>query len=280
MPWMRRLEDPAGAEGSFVRIERERNPVFFMKMIADLHLHTVASNHAFNTVTEMARRAQELGFFAAAVTDHAPRLPDSPHPWYFSSLKRLPDRIEGIWLLKGVEANVLSLQGELDFTPADFERMQLDWVIASIHSDAFCRSLTEDDATRLWLNIAENSYVDCIGHSESRAFCYDYDTVTKVFAQKHKIVEMNGNSAVARPGNEENLRALALACKRNGTSIAVNSDAHSIYRLGCFDSVLPMLEEIDFPMELIVNASKENLIAALREHQKPVAYRMEERIVK
>lgn len=251
-----------------------------MKMIADLHMHTLASDHAFNTVTEMARRAKELGFFAAAVTDHGPRMDDSPHPWYFHNLKRLPDRIEGIWLLKGVETNVLSVQGELDFTPAEFGKMQLDWVIASIHGDTLCASLTEDEATQLWLNIAENSYVDCIGHSESRAFRYDYDAVTKVFAQKHKIVELNGNSAVARPGNEENLRALALACKRNGTKIAVNSDAHSIYRLGYFDSVLPMLREIDFPMELIVNATKENLIAALREHKKPVANRMEERIEK
>lgn len=248
-----------------------------MEMIADLHMHTMASNHAFNTVTEMARRAKELGFFAAAVTDHAPRLPDSPHPWYYYSLKRLPDFIEGIWLLKGVEANVLSVQGELDFTPAEFDKMELDWVIASIHGDAFCPSLTEDEATQLWLNIAQNPYVDCIGHSESREYRYDYDAVTKVFAQKHKIVEMNANSAIARPGNEENLRALALACKRNGTKVAVNSDAHSMYRLGCFDSVLPMLQEIDFPVELIVNASKDNLIAALREHQKPVADRMEER---
>ncbi len=249
-----------------------------MKLIADLHMHTVASNHAFNTITEMARRAKELGFFAAALTDHAPRLPDAPHEWYFYSLKRLPQRMEGIWLLKGVEANVLDVAGTLDFTPEELQKMQLDWVIASIHSDVFCPSLTEDEATRLWLNIAENPCVDCIGHSETRAFRYDYDAVTKVFAQKHKIVEMNANSAVARPGNEALLRELALACKRNGAKIAVNSDAHSIYQLGCFDSVLPMLREIDFPEELVVNASRENFIAALREHGKSIADRMEEGI--
>ena len=28
-----------------------------MNIIADLHMHTMVSNHAFNTVTEMARRA-------------------------------------------------------------------------------------------------------------------------------------------------------------------------------------------------------------------------------
>ena len=232
-----------------------------MNIIADLHMHTMVSNHAFNTVTEMARRACELGMFAAALTDHGPSMPDAPHPWYFYNLTTLPSRIEGIWLLKGVEANVRGTDGSLDIEPQKFERMQLDWVIASIHSDTLCPSLSEDEATQLWLNVAQSPYVDCIGHSESRRHRYDYDAVTKAFARCRKVVEINANSAVVRPGNEENMRELALACKRNGTKIAVNSDAHSIYHLGQFH----------FPEELVVNASRENLITVLKEHQKPVA---------
>ncbi len=248
-----------------------------MKIAADLHMHTLVSNHAFNTITEMAHRARELGLYAIAVTDHAPKLPDSPHPWYFFSMTRLPEQIEGVWVLKGVELNVCDAGGGIDFPQRDMERLRLDWVIASIHSDALGQpSMTEDEATRLWLNIARNPYVDCIGHSESRAFRYDYDTVTKVFARERKVVEINANSPIVRPGNEDNMRELALACKRNGTRIAVNSDAHSIYNLGRFDTVLPMLREIDFPKELIVNASRENLIAVLKERQKPIAGRMEE----
>ena len=42
-----------------------------MNIIADLLMHTMVSNHAFNTVTEMARRACKLGMFAAALTGHA-----------------------------------------------------------------------------------------------------------------------------------------------------------------------------------------------------------------
>lgn len=242
-----------------------------MNIIADLHMHTMVSNHAFNTVTEMARRACELGMFAAALTDHGPSMPDAPHPWYFYNLTTLPSRIEGIWLLKGVEANVRGTDGSLDIEPQEFERMRLDWVIASIHSDTLCPSLSEDEATQLWLNVAQSPYVDCIGHSESRRHRYDYDAVTKAFARCRKVVEINANSAVVRPGNEENMRELALACKRNGTKIAVNSDAHSIYHLGQFDTVLPMLRELHFPEELVVNASRENLITVLKEHQKPVA---------
>ncbi len=246
-----------------------------MELIADLHMHTIVSHHAFNTITEMAQRANSLGLYAIAVTEHGPALPDSPHPWYFYGLSTLPDRIEDVWLLKGVEANVCTPEGTLDFTAEDFERNKLDWVIASIHSDILPGPMTQDAATQLWLNVAKNPYVDCIGHSESEAFRYDYDAVTKEFAKRHKIVEINANSAVVRPGNEKNMRELALACKRNGTKIAVNSDAHSIYRLAQFDTVLPMLQEIGFPKELIVNAEKENLIAALKEHGKQKAHKME-----
>ena len=50
-----------------------------MEIIADLHTHTLASTHAFNTVTEMARAAYEMGHKAIAITDHgvvqAPKCP-------------------------------------------------------------------------------------------------------------------------------------------------------------------------------------------------------------
>ena len=49
-----------------------------MQMIADLHTHTLCATHAYNTFTEMAAAAKEIGYCALAVTDHAPAMPDSP----------------------------------------------------------------------------------------------------------------------------------------------------------------------------------------------------------
>ncbi len=249
-----------------------------MNFIADLHTHTLVSNHAYNTVTEMALRAQKLGLFAIAVTDHGVAMPDAPHLWYFYNIHTLPDKIEGVWLLKGTEANVLNSDGTLDFSDELLKQFNLDWVTVSIHRDTLSDKLDYDSATRLWLNVAKNPFVDMIGHSESRFYEYDYDKVTSAFAKNNKVVEMNGNSAKCRPGNEDNMRRLALACKKNGTKIAVNSDAHSIYNLADVSSVVPMLEEIDFPQELIVNASKENLIAELKLHGKRTAKIMEEEL--
>lgn len=242
-----------------------------MKICADLHTHTLASGHAHSTLKEMAIQAKQMGYEALAITDHAKSLPGSPPKYYFSNLTRLPDIIEdGLVLLKGVEGNLLG-DGTIDVPEALHPR--LDWFIVSLHG-VLVDDLSLDRATELWLQVAENPYVDMIGHSEQQNFRYDYEYVTKVFAQKNKVVEMNAASATSRPGNEGNMRELALACMKNGTRIAVNSDAHSIYRMDSLGHVLAMLEEIGFPEELVVNSSMERLMAELKRHGKPIAERL------
>lgn len=235
---------------------------------ADLHCHTNVSHHAFNTITEMAAYAKKMGLDAIAVTNHAPRMPDGAHPWHFWNLVRLPVRLEGTYVLKGAEANLLDIEGTLDLSAQ--EQAMLDWLIVSIHTDII-PSLTFEQATDAWLKVSENPYVDMIGHPEQQAHLFDYDRVTKAFAQRHKVVELNANSVVVRPGSEKNLMELALACKKNGVHIAVNSDAHSVYQLGKVEPVLAMLEKIEFPAENIVNGSIENLKKELRLHQKTYA---------
>lgn len=243
-----------------------------MKLIADLHTHTVASSHAYSTILEMVQQAQKLGLAALAVTEHGPAMPDGPHPWYFANLVRMPDIVpDNFLLLKGIEVNVLDKDGTLDLLDDALE--PLDWVIASIHR-YFVPELSEEEATTLWLRIAENPLVDMIGHSEQRQHAYDYDKVTKAFTQNNKVVEINSNSTGVRPGNEENLRELILACKKNHTKLSVNSDAHSVYDLGNQGSMLNLLQELEYPEELVVNASMPRLLEELQLHNKPIAGRI------
>lgn len=245
------------------------------QIAADLHTHTLVSNHAFNTITEMAAKAASMGYKAIAVTDHGCAMPDSPHIWYFNNLVRLPDVLEGIPVLKGVEANVMDLNGTLDFSQEQLA--QFDWVIASIHGDCLPGKLTVEQATELWLNVAKNPYVDMIGHSEQANHVYDYERVTREFAAYNKVVELNGNSFSVRPQGAANMRALALACKKSGCKIALNSDAHSIYHLERGVSHLyTILEEINFPQELIINGSGENLRRELEIHNKKIVDRIGE----
>ncbi len=233
-----------------------------MNIIADLHSHTLVSAHAFNTITEMARKANEVGLFALAITDHGPKLPDGAHPWYFYMLNNQPDVMEGTFIIKGVEANISDLKGGLDIDDLGEDKL-CDLIIASIHS-SFFEELDRDAATELWLNVAKRRDVDIAGHPEEARYAFDYDRVTKAFTDNNVVVELNANSPKVRLGNEENVRALLRACKKNDTKIAINTDSHSIYTLGDYSSVMHFVDEIDFPEELVVNSSKHRLFDMMK----------------
>ena len=235
-------------------------------IIADLHTHTLASTHAYSTVQEMVNYAREKGLAALAVTDHARAMPGSPGPWFFTSLREIPLLYRGVLLLAGMETNVLDLNGTLDIN--DDERNKLDWVVASIHNLGLegLKNPTVEKCTQLWLNIAHDPDVNVIGHSGSPEFQYDYETVIPEFGRCHKLVEINSHSFDVRAANIPNCREIALCCKKHGVPILVSSDAH--FETGVKDhaSALRMLEEIDFPEELIVNADLNRLIDYLCAH--------------
>ncbi len=245
-----------------------------MKIIADLHNHTLVSSHALNSITEMAKRGSELNLFAMAITDHGPELEDGAHPWYFWMLKNLPDVMEGIFVIKGIEANVTDINGSLDSDEFNRDKC-VDFTIASIHGDFF-KSLDRDEATELWLNIAKRENVNMIGHSEESRYAYDYDRVTKAFTDNNIAVELNVNSATVRPGNEKNFEQLILACKKNNTLVSINSDAHSIYNMGSYSAIVKQLNELNFPEELVINASKERLLNFFKTHNYDLYLRMME----
>ena len=56
-------------------------------MLLDLHTHTLASGHAYNTLMEMARAASEKGLRYLGITEHAPSIPGSCDPIYFRNLQ-------------------------------------------------------------------------------------------------------------------------------------------------------------------------------------------------
>ena len=215
----------------------------------------------------MAAEANRLGYRALAVTDHAPAMPDAPHIWHFQNFSALDRKIGDVVMLYGAEVNVMDTRGGLDLPQSLLQGM--DWVVASIHSACLPGLLTEKEATRLWLAVAENPAVDCIGHSEQQNYRYDYDLVTKAFAANNKVVELNGNSFHVRKDGIPNMRALVRACLKNGCRISLDTDAHSTRQLReNMQPLVALLEEVDYPPELVVNASCEALVKTLALHRR------------
>lgn len=225
-------------------------------VVADLHCHTIASSHAYSTITELAKAASERGLVAIGCTDHGVAMPGAPHPWHFGNLKDLPDKIEGVRVFRGVEANVVDFDGRLDMDNEILKRLEL--VIASMHGGLMPKGSIEQ-CTNAWLSVVNNPHVDILGHSGDPAFAYDYETVLKAVKQNGKAVELNEHSFVARPQSIDNCISIAKLCKDMGVFVAVNSDSHYHDAVGKFLRWNKILNDIDFPCELIINSNKEIL---------------------
>lgn len=238
-----------------------------IKILTDTHTHTNVSDHAFGTIWENMRAAASRGLELVCMTNHTPPMPDSAHIWHFTTMRELPDYIEGVKLLRGCESNVLNARGEISPEPEDLVRCQV--VIASIHPPCY-EDRALPDHTDTWLGVIENPYVDILGHSGDCRFPYDIDRVVRAAKDAGKCIEINNHSYTIRKGSMENCRCIAEKCKEVGCGIVVSSDAHTPFDVGNMDSAISMLEEIEFPEELIMNTTAEKFIGFLRARGKNV----------
>ena len=67
-----------------------------MKDILDIHSHTIASTHAYNTLYEMAAAPAANGMELFGSSDHGPAMPGSCHEMYFCNFKAIPRSLFGI----------------------------------------------------------------------------------------------------------------------------------------------------------------------------------------
>ena len=239
-----------------------------MKLVADLHTHSIASTHAYATITEMAQEASELGLFALAITDHARKMPGAPGSFYFESLCILPQYLKGVRLLRGIEANICDYDGNLDVENS--LQNSLDWIVASMHTITIDGEATVEKCTNAYLKLAENPNVNVIGHSGSEYFKYDYETVIPKFAKEGKLVEINDSAFRNKKSCLENCVTIAKLCKKYKARICVDTDSHFTHTLGRAYETLEILKDIDFPESLIVNTNVDRLKAYFDENN--IAY--------
>ena len=231
-----------------------------MKIIADTHTHTIYSGDAFSTIIENLQAAKKKGLTHLCMTDHAHSVPRAAAPAYFTKLFLVPREYEGVLVLRGVEANIIDYDGTLDMPVSILDG--LDWVIASLHTEVI-QPLTKSEHTRCWAAIAENASVDVIGHCGDPRYSFEIDPIIRLFKEHGKVVEINNHSFHSRKGAAEVCREIAATCMRYEVPVVVSSDAHFAGCVGDFDDAVKMLEEINFPEELILNANSERFSAFL-----------------
>lgn len=227
-----------------------------MNIIAELHTHTNLSHHAHHTLDEMFKRASVLGLKAMAITNHGPALPDGVNIMHFATLWQLPEYIEGVYFIKGAEANIVDHDGKIDLTPRVLDRLQ--FVIASMHESVIKDGGVKKN-TNAYLKALENPKVHCLGHCGNPNYPMDHEAVVKKCAELGKIIEINAHSDVARTGSGDNCRDIARLCAKHGVRIILTTDAHSIYTLGEADAAIDLVQSAGYPEELIINTDMRRL---------------------
>lgn len=221
----------------------------------DVHTHTVASGHAYSTVDENVRYASEQGFELVGISDHAPKMPGGTHNFYFLNLRIIPESLHGIRVLKGAELNIMDQSGRLDLKKGLIKR--LDYAVASLHVPCI-EPMDKDESTQTVINVINNPLVNIIGHPCDPRYPLDIPTVVKAARDNNTLLEINNSSLDpkgSRAGGDKEILELIKECKRQGLPIILGSDAHFYTKVGCFDNIIPLLEEAAMPDELIINTS-------------------------
>ena len=232
--------------------------------VLDIHTHTLASGHAYNTIYEMAAQARFLGLAVLGITEHAPAMPGTCHEFYFSNLKVVPRVINGQKLLLGTELNILDRDGKVDLSERILKDM--DVCVASIHPPCFQENRSRDEVTRAYLNICENPFVTIIGHPDDGRFPVDYEQLVRKAKETGTLLELNQGSLHPggfRKNTKENSRIMLHYCEKYGASVIMDSDAHVASDIGNHTHAEELVEEMDFPEELIVNRNLDNFVKFL-----------------
>jgi putative hydrolase len=228
---------------------------------ADLHVHTLASGHAYSTLGEIAREAADKGLQLVGMTDHGPALPGGPHPYHFAALRFVPESLCGVRILRGIEANIPG-PGKLDL--ADEILDGLDLVMAGFHEACGFDGRGREANTRALLGVLEQSRVKVVAHPGNPAFPLDYEVVVRKAAETGTALELNNSSfSLSRKGSAGNCLEIARLCARFGAPVTVSSDAHIAQGVGEFSAALDVVRQAGIAWEQVVNRTMESTLAFL-----------------
>lgn len=223
--------------------------------LLDLHTHTTASGHAYNSLYEMAESASRQGIRLFGCSDHAPAMPGTCHYYHFINFRVLPRTLYGMKLMMGIELNIMDYDGRVDLDQKLLS--SLDYSIASLHHPCIEKGSPAQN-TAAYLGAMKNPAIHIIGHPDDSRFPIDYDTLVSAAKEHRTLLEVNNSSLnpmSVRQGARENYRKMLELCKHYKTPVIVNSDAHCEADSGNHAFAYALLEELDFPEELVANTS-------------------------
>ena len=214
-----------------------------MEFRLDSHTHTLASGHAYCTLLEMVRAAADRG------------LELTTHKDYFLNFRVIDREIYGVRVMMGAELNVMDFDGTVDLSPKLLNN--LDMAIASQHIWCMPQGGGPEENTAAMVRAMDNCPKICIlGHPDDGRYPLDYPALVRAAGERGVLLEVNNTSlspACSRVNSTANVTEMLKHCRREGVPVVVGSHQYA----------QALLDELDFPEELVLNREPAAFLAHL-----------------
>ncbi len=204
---------------------------------------------------------------AIGITEHGPGYAETiVKSTYFKELGRIPKVIDGVRILKGVEANIINTKGELDLDDKTLQR--LDYVMANIHSETLYKDKGSKLNTQAIINAIKSGKIDVLTHPfAEKGFPSDIKKISEEACKKDVLLEIDVAYLSKRRLNETtipNLKIMIDTIKKYKKKIIIGADAHNIWELGDVANLDKIKKEIGLTDNLIINNYPKELFKLLK----------------
>ena len=242
------------------------------KIEVDTHCHSIASFHAFSTIEEILAKAKKKGLTGIAITDHHPSLEyrsgnskiNAPDFAYFIVFcNRFENTLPNIKLYKGIELNILEKEPWISPIPKRLKG-KFDILLAGIHSfpHLFNRSADKDKNTDIIIkaiNSGEKPKFTILTHPVVNANPVHIDQVVKACLQRGIAIELNNSYIRYLKSDKQQNIEMVKSVKKHGANLSIGTDTHTPNEIGSFREAINLLNELNFPPQLIVNRTIQTL---------------------
>lgn len=243
-----------------------------MKIKFDYHVHSIYSKnkHGKSTIEENVQKAIELGLEEIAITDHGPKhflygIKNKNIKKAKNEVIELRKKYPNIKILYGIEANILSFEGDIDIKEEDLEIY--DIVLCGYHLGVlyssfrdlwgfiflnyfskFNKKLKEKQIirnTNAVVNALNKNKIYILTHPGDK-ITVDIDKIAFAAQENNTILEINSSH------NHLNAKDLKIASKYD-VKFAIGSDSHIKDNIGGFENALREVKNAGIDIERIVN---------------------------
>ena len=245
-------------------------------IIADLHTHTIFSKHAYSTIEENIAAAKKMNLKYLAITDHiyndgtpleikneATRCKylekevnccrEDGDPYIISGGEfNIAQKLNQWNKLKKLKWRPIGLHGfNLDIEKFSLKQLYREFEKAADNHNAFAhieRELYKID------NYRHGEGLD----NEVKDF---FKAIIELAKDKDILLEVNESSIRNNPadGNATRIEYWLSIAKDRNCRIYLASDAHYSGRIGKFPLAIELLNDIDYPQELILNCNEDQI---------------------